>query len=139
MQRTEHFEAAYRETFGKGLVEAGVYADSISDAAISALTPVGHYADGNVLPDLFSRSSTLNGGRYHVSGYRVSYARTMPLLSGFLHGGDLIAGKGAIVEVGYGEGRVILLGFRTQHRGQPHGTFRFLFNAILRHGLEEDS
>ena len=29
---------------------------------------------------------------------------------------------------------MILLGFRPQWRGQPHGTFRTLFNAILFHG-----
>lgn len=46
-------------------------------------------------------------------------------------GKEMIADKPAIVEVQYGSGKIILLGFRIQHRGQPHGTFRLLFNAIL--------
>jgi hypothetical protein len=75
VQRTEHIEIAYSERMGDGLLEVGVYRDSISDAAVSAFVPGGHYADGNVLPDLFSRSSTLNGGNHRTTGYRVSYAR----------------------------------------------------------------
>jgi hypothetical protein len=75
VQRTEHIEVAYSEKMGDGLLEAGVYQDSLSDAAISAFVPAGHYADGNILPDLFSRSSTLNGGHHRTTGYRVSYAR----------------------------------------------------------------
>jgi len=42
------------------------------------------------------------------------------------------------VEVGYGKGHIVLLGFRVQHRGHPHGTFRLLFNAVLRSTLETD-
>ncbi len=54
------------------------------------------------------------------------------LMSGLLHGADLLAGKGAILEVEYGEGRILMYGLRVQHRGQTHGTFRLLFNALLR-------
>ncbi|BCV24416.1 MAG TPA: hypothetical protein GXX50_05520 [Firmicutes bacterium] len=54
-----------------------------------------------------------------------------PLLSGWLMGPQFIQGKAALVEAPYGKGRVILVGFRTQHRGQPHGTYKVLFNSIF--------
>jgi len=59
------------------------------------------------------------------------YSDTILLESGWIRGKELISDKPAIVEVQYGSGKIILLGFRVQHRGQPHGTFRLLFNAIL--------
>jgi hypothetical protein len=54
------------------------------------------------------------------------------LMSGALVGADLIAGKGAILDVEYGSGRILMYGFRVQHRGQTHGTFKLLFNALLK-------
>ncbi|MHC4073512.1 MAG: M14 family metallopeptidase [Planctomycetota bacterium] len=59
------------------------------------------------------------------------YSDTVLLESGWIRGAELIADKPAIVEVQYGKGKIILLGFAVQHRGQPHGTFRLLFNSIL--------
>ncbi len=53
-----------------------------------------------------------------------------PLASGFLLHPERIQGKAAALEVFYGSGRVYLLGFRTQWRGQSHGTYKLLFNAI---------
>lgn len=52
------------------------------------------------------------------------------LLSGFLQGGEAIAGKAAAVEAAVGRGRVVMFGFRPQYRGQSYGTFRMLFNAL---------
>ncbi len=53
------------------------------------------------------------------------------LLSGWLEGESLIAGRAAIVEAPVGSGRVVLFGFPVQHRGQSHATFRLLFNALF--------
>lgn len=60
------------------------------------------------------------------------YPQTPTLLSGWMLGERRLAGRAAIVEVPLGTGRIILLGFRTQHRGQAHGTFKLLFNSLFR-------
>ncbi len=59
------------------------------------------------------------------------YADRDLLLSGWLEGEEVIAGRSAVAEIGVGTGRVVLLGFRVQHRGQSLATFRLLFNALL--------
>jgi hypothetical protein len=58
------------------------------------------------------------------------YAEQGVLRSGWLLGESRIAGKVALAEVPMGRGRVILFGFRPQHRGQTWGTFPFIFNSI---------
>ncbi len=52
------------------------------------------------------------------------------LLSGWIHGEDKLARRAAAVAMTYGKGKVVLLGFRPQHRAQTHATFPFVFNAL---------
>ena len=53
-----------------------------------------------------------------------------PLVSGYLLGADAIQGKAAALDANYGSGHIVILGFRPQWRGQSHGTYKFLFNAL---------
>ncbi len=52
------------------------------------------------------------------------------LMSGWIYGENHITGKTAIAEAAYGKGKIVLFGFRPQHRGQTFGTFPFVFNAL---------
>lgn len=53
-----------------------------------------------------------------------------PVQSGQVVHADALADKIAALEVSFGRGRVFLYGFKPQHRGQAHGTYRYLFNAL---------
>jgi hypothetical protein len=54
------------------------------------------------------------------------------LLSGWEVGAaEHLAGRPAVVRAPYGAGDLVLIGFRAQFRGQPAGTFKLLFNALL--------
>jgi hypothetical protein len=55
-----------------------------------------------------------------------------PLLSGYLLGERFLNNRAAALEVPHGNGHIVLLGFRPQWRGQSFGTFRVVFNAVLR-------
>lgn len=52
------------------------------------------------------------------------------LLSGWILGKERLTRKAAAVAVTYGKGKIVLFGFRPQHRGQTHATFPLVFNAI---------
>ncbi|MEQ9439059.1 MAG: M14 family metallopeptidase [Cyclobacteriaceae bacterium] len=58
-------------------------------------------------------------------------AQGSPLRSGFLVGEEYLNGQAAALDVVHGEGHVLLFGYQPQWRGQPMGTYRTLFNALL--------
>jgi len=60
-----------------------------------------------------------------------SFPEDNVLLSGWLLGEDVIARKAAVVDTSYKKGRIVLIGVRSQHRAQSHGTYKFLLNALL--------
>ncbi|MFK7829390.1 MAG: M14 metallopeptidase family protein [Congregibacter sp.] len=55
------------------------------------------------------------------------------LQSGVIIGPEKIQGKGAALEVSYGQGKVYLFGFKPQWRGQSHGTYKMLFNLLYQY------
>jgi hypothetical protein len=69
--------------------------------------------------------------RNHRIDRIVTFVDRDVLQSGWLLGEEHIAEKAAMVSVGHGEGKVVLIGFRAQHRAQTHGTFKLVFNALL--------
>ncbi|MFP3952020.1 MAG: M14 family zinc carboxypeptidase, partial [Candidatus Bathyarchaeia archaeon] len=53
------------------------------------------------------------------------------LRSGWLIGEDEIKEKIAVLTKKQGEGKIVLIGFRPQHRAQTHGTYKLVFNNLL--------
>jgi len=58
------------------------------------------------------------------------YPNATPLRSGWAWGQGYLDGAVAAAEAPMGEGKVFLLAVEAAFRGQPHGTFKLLFNSI---------
>ncbi|HWR37768.1 MAG TPA: M14 metallopeptidase family protein [Clostridia bacterium] len=58
------------------------------------------------------------------------------LVSGWIKGAERLERKAAIVSFTTGKGKLVMLGFRPQHRAQTEATFKLLFNAIHWAGME---
>ncbi len=57
-----------------------------------------------------------------------------PLHSGWAWGQGYLEGSVAVIQADLGKGQVFLYGPEIAFRGQPHGTFKFLFNGIYYDG-----
>jgi len=66
-----------------------------------------------------------------------SYPEDGLLMSGWLLGEDVIARKAVVVDTKYKDGRIVLIGIRSQNRAQSHGTYKFLLNGMLYPDKEE--
>jgi len=85
-------------------------------------------ADSRPDPGPFTLTSTDRSQDVEILA---TYVERDILQSGWLLGEQVIAKKAAAVTVKQGAGRVVLIGFRPQHRNQTHGTFKLVFNALL--------
>ncbi len=76
----------------------------------------------------FVLTPTQHNERYEVVA---RYADRDLLQSGWLVGEDTIAKTGGVVAAHVGSGKIVLIGFRTQHRAQTYGTYKLLFNTLI--------
>ena len=53
------------------------------------------------------------------------------LLSGWMIGDERIQERAAALDIGMGEGRVVVFGFNVHNRAQARSTAKLLFNALL--------
>ena len=83
-----------------------------------------------ILPAYFINSSAFAAAADANVRVIARYAKDNLLLSGWLLGEDKLSGQIALAEVGVGKGRIVLFGFRPQHRGQTWGTLPFIWNAL---------
>ncbi|HYH67135.1 MAG TPA: peptidase, partial [Urbifossiella sp.] len=83
---------------------------------------------------MLSNSPTfrLTNGAAEAGARRVAWFDTpTPLRSGWAWGQQHLEGGAAVVDARVGRGRLALFGPQVLFRGQPHGTFRFVFNGIV--------
>jgi hypothetical protein len=90
---------------------------------IAALLP-------ETLPAYFINSSAFTAAADANVRVIARYAKENVLLSGWLLGEDKLRGQIALAEVGVGKGRIVLFGFRPQHRGQSWATLPLIWNAL---------
>jgi hypothetical protein len=77
VQRGSNFELAYTRKMGKRTYQVSAYEESVTNAALSLVAPAGMYSGGDILPDLFSGSSTFNAGNYSSVGYTASATQAL--------------------------------------------------------------
>jgi len=77
IQRGQDIELGYSRKVGSRTYKVTVYRESVANAALSLVAPAGLYANGDVLPDLFTGSSTFNAGDYHSNGYTASVTQNV--------------------------------------------------------------
>jgi len=102
--------------------------------AVDNTNPLAYGMPSDALAIYMSRSPAFEiGATEHGDQYEVvaRYAARDLLQSGWLIGEEHLARKGAMVSARYGQGRVVLIGLRAQHRAQAHGTYKLLFNALV--------
>jgi len=58
------------------------------------------------------------------------FAGKETLTSGWAHGQENLDGAVAVAEAKLGEGRVFIMGPEVTFRGEPHATFKLMFNAL---------
>jgi hypothetical protein len=118
---------------GRPLPEEEYYIPgSILQARVDNSRPIA-YGLGNRVDMMFDSSPVfrLQPGAEAQGVRRVAwYDSATPLRSGWAWGQEHMRNGLAAVEADVGDGKLYMFGPQVLYRGQPHGTFKFVFNGI---------
>src|ERR1017187_6303416 len=77
VQRGENFELTYARKMGSRNYQVSTYRETVRNAALSLVAPAGMYTGGDILPDLFSGTSTFDAGNFHSTGYTAAVTQNL--------------------------------------------------------------
>jgi hypothetical protein len=103
-----------------------VYVDTNHPVGYGMPTEIAAFYDG---PIAFQTSAPTPDVQRSVIAWYPDDAKDI-LISGYAHGAERLERKAAVVSFTRGKGKIVMFGFRVQHRAQTEGTFQMLFNAI---------
>ena len=102
---------------------------------VDTSSPFGYGMPGDALATYLAGGQvyeTQPGARSSDVRRVVTYIDRDILQSGWLLDEEAIANKAAMVSVDHGEGTIVMIGFRAQHRTQTHGTFNCYSTLLWR-------
>jgi len=105
---------------------------SVLQASVDNTDPVA-YGMGSAVDVFFENSPAFRlRPEAELKGIKpvLWFPNATPLRSGWAWGQGYLEGTVAAAEIPMGEGRLFLLGVEAAFRGQPHGTYKLLFNSI---------
>jgi hypothetical protein len=77
IQRGQNMELGYTRKAGSRTYQVSLYRENVDDAAVSIVAPAGMYANGDILPDLFTGAATFNAGNFQSTGYTASVTQNL--------------------------------------------------------------
>jgi hypothetical protein len=77
VQQSQSFEAGYHRTMGSRSLNAAVFREGVSNAALTIAGADATFPAWDALPDLFTNSSVFNVGGYQSLGYMASLAQKL--------------------------------------------------------------
>ena len=103
-----------------------VYVDTEHPVGYGMPREIAAFFDG---PIAFQTSAPAPDVQRSVIAWYPDSAKDI-LISGYAHGAERLERRAAVVSFTKGKGKIVMFGFRVQHRAQTEGTFQMLFNAI---------
>jgi hypothetical protein len=113
VQRTQSIEMGYRVVRGSRTYSIGAFHEAVANAALTMMASSGLYEDGDLLPELSSRSSVFNVGSFSRTGYTASVTQAL----GDDYGLTVAYGKGGVLRT---DGRTLATGDPDELRGLIH-------------------